>query len=85
VLPAIVQIKNVDFTPHVLTVERDTRVTWEFRDPDVSHRVKSRGAPAFKSSGFRRDGTYSVTFGDPGTYRYRCTIHPNMKARIVVG
>jgi plastocyanin len=30
-------------------------------------------------------GTYTVRFRRPGTYRYVCTIHPNMRGRVIVG
>jgi plastocyanin len=30
-------------------------------------------------------GTYTVRFTRPGAYRYVCTIHPNMKGRVIVG
>ncbi|HEX2029486.1 MAG TPA: hypothetical protein VHF25_15970 [Nitriliruptorales bacterium] len=39
----------------------------------------------FLSSGVFTDGTYSVTFTTPGTYRYACLIHPQMVGTVTVG
>lgn len=38
----------------------------------------------FLSSGLFWDGTYSVTFTTPGTYRYACLIHPQMVGTLTV-
>lgn len=80
----IVQIKDIDFHPAKLVVHRGDRVTWRFLDANVSHNVTSVGAPRFRSSESRMTGAYSVRFTRKGTYRYVCTIHANMRGRIVV-
>lgn len=36
------------------------------------------------SSGIFFEGTYSLTFTKPGTYRYACLIHPRMVGEVVV-
>ncbi|MDQ3979243.1 MAG: hypothetical protein M3314_06795 [Actinomycetota bacterium] len=36
------------------------------------------------SSGIFSEGTYSLTFTKPGTYRYACLIHPRMVGEVVV-
>jgi len=79
-----VQIKDIDFHPARLVVHRGDRVTWRFLDEEVSHNVTSVAKPRFRSSGSRMTGTYSVRFTRKGTYRYVCTIHANMRGRIVV-
>lgn len=38
----------------------------------------------FISSGVFYDGTYSITFTEPGTYPYACLIHPQMVGAVVV-
>jgi plastocyanin len=83
---ATVRIKNIDFSPKTLTVKKGTTVTWKFLDGDTNtpHNVASRGTPRFRSSATKQTGTHKVTFRKRGTYRYVCTIHPNMKGRIVV-
>jgi plastocyanin len=81
---AHVRIKDIDFGPHKLTVKRGTTVRWTFEDDSTPHNVTSRGHLKFRSSPTKQSGAYSVRFTKPGTYAYVCTIHFNMKARIVV-
>lgn len=38
----------------------------------------------FLSSGMTGEGTYSITFTEPGTYRYACLVHPQMVGTVVV-
>jgi plastocyanin len=80
-----VVIKNIDFSQHTVRIHRGESVRWRFADPGVSHNVTSRGRPHFRSSRSMLTGTYTVRFTRPGTYRYVCTIHPNMKGRVIVG
>jgi plastocyanin len=79
-----VRIEGIDFHPHVLTVRRGDVVSWSWHDGSTPHNVKSTGALRFRSSPTKTRGTYSVRFTRRGTYRYVCTIHFNMKSRIVV-
>ena len=80
-----VVIKNIDFSRHTVRIQRGESVRWRFADTSVSHNVTSRGRPHFRSSKSMLTGTYTVRFTRPGTYRYVCTIHPNMKGRVIVG
>jgi len=79
-----VVIKDIDFHPKVLSVAKGARVTWQFRDADVSHNVTSYGKTHFHSSTSRVSGSYAVTFAKTGTYLYRCTIHANMYGKVIV-
>lgn len=81
---AQVRIKDIDFSPRTITIERGQSVTWRFLDRSVVHNVTSRGRPRFRGSPTKRSGTYTVRFRKPGTYRYVCTVHPNMRGRVVV-
>ncbi|HEY5198004.1 MAG TPA: cupredoxin domain-containing protein [Solirubrobacteraceae bacterium] len=82
----IVKIKNIMFSPVTLRIHRGDAVKWEFLDGDIDteHNVTSTGKTHFKSSGSKESGTYTVTFNKKGTYTYRCTIHSNMTAKVVV-
>ncbi len=81
----VVHIQDIEFTPAVVHVRKGGRVRWEWDDAYVTHVVASRGEDRFRGSGPRREGArYSVTFRRRGAYRYVCTIHPNMRGRIVV-
>jgi plastocyanin len=79
-----VVIEDIDFTPRSVTIGRGGVVRWKFADGVTPHNVASRGKPRFRSSSTKTSGTYSVRFSKAGTYRYVCTIHLNMKARVVV-
>ncbi|UTI66669.1 plastocyanin/azurin family copper-binding protein [Paraconexibacter antarcticus] len=81
---AHVRIKNIDFSPHKLVIKQGTTVRWTFEDAATPHNVTSRGRAKFRSSPSKQSGSYSVKFTKPGTYRYVCTIHFNMKGTIVV-
>jgi plastocyanin len=79
-----VRIHDIGFHPSRLVVHRGDSVRWRFVDPEVSHNVTSRGHARFHSSPTRLTGSYSVRFKRRGTYRYVCTIHPNMRGSVVV-
>ncbi len=82
---ATVRAQDISFKPGTARIAKGGRVTWRFLDGQyVLHNVHSVGAKRFKSSRDRRDGTYKVTFRKRGTYRYVCTIHANMKGKVVV-
>jgi len=77
-----VEIKHHKYAPATLTVPVGTTVTWINRDDDV-HTVIST-AEKFRSRGMDTDEQFSQTFTAPGTYEYFCTLHPLMKAKVIV-
>lgn len=79
-----VTVSDIDYSRHRVVVHRGAIVVWKFADPQVSHNVTSRGRSRFRSSHTMLTGTYRVRFRHPGVYRYVCTIHPNMRGRVVV-
>ena len=80
---AAVTIQNFAFTPATLTVAPGTKVVWTNKD-SVAHTVTSDNG-AWPDSGSLATGqSFTVTFGKPGTYPYHCSIHPYMKASVVV-
>jgi len=80
---ARVAIDNFTFNPPRLTIPVGTTVTWINQD-DIPHVVASTGN-AFRSKALDTDDTFAFTFTRPGTYEYFCSLHPHMKATIVVG
>ena len=78
----LVEIKHHKYAPAALTVPVGTTVTWVNRDEDV-HTVIST-AEKFRSRGMDTDERFSQTFTAPGTYEYFCTLHPLMKAKVIV-
>jgi len=78
-----INIQNFAFTPNSLTISKGDTVTWQNMDT-VSHTIVSDEGTEIKSDALANGGTYSHTFESSGTYNYHCSIHPSMKASIVV-
>ena len=76
-----VVVKNFSFSPMTLTVARGARVTWKNLDGEPHLVVGIDGK--FRSQALDQNDTYTLKFDTPGTYRYICTIHPQMKGVIV--
>ena len=81
-LAAQVQIQNFRFDPATLEVPVGATVTWVNRDEEIHALVASDAS--FRSPGLDGDETYAHAFTAPGTYEYRCALHPQMVGRIVV-
>jgi plastocyanin len=82
---AAVRAQDFDFKPGTARIAKGGRVTWRFLDGQyVPHNVHSAGRRRFKPSDDLTSGTYSVSFRRRGTYRYVCTLHANMKGKVVV-
>jgi plastocyanin len=75
-----VTIKDLAYTPATLTVPAGATVTWVWQDGAIAHDVKGDG---FQSKVIA-EGTFGHRFDQPGTYKYRCTLHPNMTGVIEV-
>jgi len=78
-----VEIKNSSYQPNPVTVKVGSQVNWHNSDnidhtatsdtgmfDDFVNAMSAHGAP--------------VTMSTAGTFAYHCTIHPNMRATIVV-
>jgi plastocyanin len=79
-----VDMENYAFSPRSLTVQRGDSVTWMNHD-EAPHDAKTTGGPeTFHSPMLNQGGSWTHTFDTAGTYSYYCTVHPDMKASIVV-
>ena len=79
-----VEIKGFAFNPATITVSKGTTITWTQQD-SAPHTVTTTDAPvAFDSGSLSKGGTFSYTFDTSGTYEYYCSIHPSMKAKVIV-
>ena len=76
------KIDNFTFAPERITVAAGTTVTWRNED-DIPHTVAASNR-LFKSKALDTDDSFSFTFATPGIYDYFCSLHPHMKATIVV-
>jgi len=77
-----VKIDNFTFAPAALTVKAGTTVTWENVD-DIPHTVVATNR-AFRSKALDTNDKFSFTFTTPGAFDYFCSLHPHMKASVVV-
>jgi plastocyanin len=87
----MVTVKNFEFTPSTLTIQKGDTVIWEW--DSGSHTVTSGASSVDSTSGdlFNSPSTSSVTtfqftFDDAGDFPYYCIPHEqaNMKASITV-
>ena len=77
-----VQIKDFKFDPASLTASVGASVTWTNQD-STGHTVTADDG-SFDSKELPNGQTFSQTFSKAGTFAYHCSIHPTMKATIVV-
>ena len=77
-----VEIRNYDFFPRELTVTAGTAVTWTNRD-SVPHDATAE-SDGWGTGILKVGESATLTLDAPGVYRYRCTIHPDMKATLTV-
>ena len=81
--PAVtVSMDHSTFIPSEITVAPGTTVTW-VNVETMPHTVVDLNK-AFRSKMLVKDGTFSFTFTTPGDFDYLCSIHPNMKGKVVV-
>jgi len=77
-----VDIVNFAFSPKEFIIPSGTTVIWRNSD-SVPHTVTSDDG-FFDSGTILGGGTFSFTFDKVGRYSYFCTLHPYMKATIIV-
>ena len=77
-----VATRDFAFSPGNLQVPVGARVTWTNYD-DAPHTATADGG-AWDTGTLTRGQRASIAFDRAGAYAYYCTVHPAMKARIVV-
>lgn len=79
-----VQMVNYAFAPASITVNEGDTITWTNQDT-APHTVTTTSGPQSLNSPYLSKGqSWSYTFSSPGTYEYYCTVHPDMRARVIV-
>jgi len=80
-----VDIKDIKFTPHDVTVKAGTTITWTNSD-QVPHTVTKDGGPGaeFDSGNVAPGDTFEQTFDAKGEVKYVCQIHPGQDGTITV-
>jgi plastocyanin len=74
-----VTLRNFAFHPATMNINHGESVKWVWRD-EAQHNVTFRGF----HSRTQLKGSYTVRFARRGTFKYRCTIHPEMRGKVVV-
>ncbi|MHB1446698.1 MAG: plastocyanin/azurin family copper-binding protein [Acidimicrobiales bacterium] len=79
-----VLISHMSFIPRVLTIQAGQTVTWVWDDGPTPQNVTFTSSNLSLASPTQATGTFRHTFDQPGVYKYRCTIHNNMLAEVIV-
>ncbi|HKA14560.1 MAG TPA: cupredoxin family copper-binding protein [Myxococcota bacterium] len=79
---AQIEIRNFQFVPATVEVRAGETITWVNDDEEI-HSILS-GEGLFTSPGLDGEQRFSYRFEKPGTYEYRCALHPQMKGVVVV-
>ena len=77
-----VDMRGFAFSPGNLQVPVGATVTWTNAD-SAPHNAVDRGG-GWSTDILDRGDSGSITFEEPGDYDYFCSIHPSMRARLVV-
>ena len=70
------------FIPSEIIVAPGTTVTW-VNNESMPHTVVDLNK-SFRSKTLAKDASFSFTFTTAGDYSYLCSIHPNMKGKVIV-
>lgn len=79
-----VTIEQYAYGPSSLMVTVGDTVTWTNRDTAAHDVVTTSGPASFRSKLLAKGQSYSYTFTVPGTYQYYCSVHPTMRASVMV-
>ena len=78
--PATIEARDYEFTPSRLTVGRGTEVTWR----NVGQAPHTATGAGFDSGELAAGQTFVKRFDTPGTFEYRCDLHPRMQGVVEV-
>jgi plastocyanin len=78
-----ITLKNIRYSPTAVTISRNDRVKYVWRDGSIRHDVRFRSG-GFRASPLKSSGTYTLTFKRSGTFRFFCSVHSEMKGRVTV-
>ena len=78
------EMSGFAFSPNMIKIKVGDTVAWTNKD-SAPHTVTSTGGPeSFNSDTLQKGGSFEHKFTQPGTYTYKCSIHPSMTATVVV-
>lgn len=79
---ATVVVENSAFTPAEVRAKANDVVRWEFKDA-FDHTVTAEDG-AFDSKPTKAPNLFEFVATSPGTFKYKCTIHPSMTGTLVI-
>ena len=71
------------FQPATITISKGTQIVWT-NASNAPHTITSDTGTFTSSSTVMTHQTYMMTFNTAGNFTYHCSIHPYMKATIIV-
>jgi plastocyanin len=77
-----VPISSFRFMQMSVTIPAGGSVTWKNLDGEPHTVVSTDGQ--FRSSALDQGDSFTFRFTKPGTYAYVCSIHPQMRASVIV-
>jgi plastocyanin len=77
-----VELRDNFFVPRTVTIARGKSVRWTNRGQEV-HTVAT-DTPGLGSDFITPATWFEARFDDPGTFEYRCSLHPEMTGTVVV-
>lgn len=79
-----VTIQDFAFSPATITVKKGTTVTWTNQDATAHTVTENDGRDGPKSGDLGKGQSYSFTYNSTGTFKYHCSIHPDMLGTVTV-
>jgi plastocyanin len=81
-----VVIRGFKFEPATVTVNAGDTVEWKNDDivPHTATEDSDPQKPAFDSGTIQTGAAWRYVARKKGTYNYICTLHPNMKGKLIV-
>lgn len=77
-----VVIENMQFNPATLTVAQGERVVWV--NKDLFAHTATADNKAFDSKDIAASASWTYVVAKAGEYPYGCSLHPTMKAKLIV-
>ncbi len=79
-----VTVKDYRFSPEEVRVKVGDTVKWINKEKRTSHSVLFPAENGLESDRFFPDESWQRVFKQPGTYKYRCGPHEEMKGTVIV-
>lgn len=77
-----ISIAAFKYQPETLRVRVGETVEWE--NLDIVPHTATAGDKAFDSGNMPKNSSWKFVAGEKGEHAYICTLHPNMKGKLVV-